>query len=109
MGFVLARCNHAYSISDNVCTGRAGDADRCCGGRTERGGGGRPNCNGRLGQSRFVHKCVRCCSMLICERAAGSLVRALGGHVVEYVFVVELAALQGRAVLDAPVYAALQY
>ncbi|ORZ35250.1 adenine phosphoribosyltransferase [Catenaria anguillulae PL171] len=42
-------------------------------------------------------------------KAAGDLVGQLGGKVLEYLFVIELEFLQGRKVLDAPVYSAIKY
>jgi adenine phosphoribosyltransferase len=41
-------------------------------------------------------------------KAAGELVAKLGGIVVEYVFVIELAFLKGRDKLGSPVYSMLQ-
>ncbi|KAJ3357038.1 adenine phosphoribosyltransferase [Allomyces javanicus] len=42
-------------------------------------------------------------------KAAGELVRMIGGNIIEYLFVIELEALAGRDVLDAPVYAPIVY
>ncbi|KAI9314014.1 adenine phosphoribosyltransferase [Zopfochytrium polystomum] len=42
-------------------------------------------------------------------KAAGQLVAKNGGKVVEYVFFIELTALKGAAVLDAPVYSVLKF
>ncbi|KAI9217878.1 adenine phosphoribosyltransferase [Blastocladiella britannica] len=43
------------------------------------------------------------------SKAAGDLVRQLGGNVLEYLFVIELEFLEGRKVLDGPVYAPIRY
>lgn len=40
-------------------------------------------------------------------KAAGELVKKLGGDLVEYVFILELDFLKGREKLDAPVYTLL--
>lgn len=41
--------------------------------------------------------------------AAGKLVNKLGGKVLEYIFVVELAIFDGYKQLDVPVYSVLKY
>lgn len=40
-------------------------------------------------------------------KAAGDLVKLLGGNLVEYIFILELDFLKGREKLDAPVYTLL--
>ncbi len=42
-------------------------------------------------------------------KAAGDLVKKLNGNVLEYVFVIELVALEGRQVLDAPIYSMIPF
>ncbi|KAG8955716.1 adenine phosphoribosyltransferase [Tulasnella sp. 424] len=41
-------------------------------------------------------------------KAAGALVKQLGGQILEYVFIIELAFLKGRGQLDAPVYSMIE-
>lgn len=66
------------------------------------------------------HRCVRPPRIIIprailtrsseggSAKAAGALVKQLGGQILEYVFIIELAFLKGRGQLDAPVYSMIE-
>jgi adenine phosphoribosyltransferase len=59
----------------------------------------------------YIHSANSECNPfnLFVPRVAGDLIRRLGGNIIENVFVIELAFLNGRKVLDGPTYSCITY